>query len=264
MNDFVYFVECDPNIEPDTNLLKFVKVGKSSSLLGIKKRIVNFGVGNPFKLTFLGYIIGNETELHNRFIKYKRKGEWFFLTKEFQKEINSLNLIKENCNDVSSSFYNDFIIDEYVSIKKDTIRNKLKQETKNNLFKKAQERKDKKLSLDFSSIEVFVSGLFNNNKDYSYNFISSNKDNKFDFFNLPIPYHSVYLRIKKQNDNELIELSLESLENLFKLFKIFYHNDWNYNHHLIERINADKKEQWLKDCNVIAKKLDLLNERINN
>jgi hypothetical protein len=160
MNDFVYFVECDPNIEPDTNLLKFVKVGKSSSLLGIKKRIVNFGVGNPFKLTFLGYIIGNETELHNRFINYKRKGEWFFLTKEFQKEINSLNLTKENCNDVASSFYNDFIIDEYILTKKNNVKNKLKEESKNNFFKKAQERKDKNLSLDFSSIEVFVSGKF--------------------------------------------------------------------------------------------------------
>jgi len=231
MTEFVYFVECDPNVDNNLDQLKYVKIGKTNSLKALKNRMSSFIVGNPFKLNLLGYIEGNEKELQNKFYNYLRRGEWFFLTDKLKQEINNLNLIKPDKKYFNNFFYNQEIVLNFIDYKNKQIK---KQEA----FKKKQEQE--KLSqtkfnhvlTDTMTIDFFVDVLFNNNKDYNYSFQLKKNYKALDLFNVVININESHLKIQSIKDQRIFFLSRDSLERLYKLFEIFYHKDWNYNHNL--------------------------------
>ncbi len=68
----IYFLGCQ----------EFVKIGftNTATLEAVHSRIRLFDVGNPFEITILGVMAGNQSvefSLHRRFNSLKVKGEWF-------------------------------------------------------------------------------------------------------------------------------------------------------------------------------------------
>lgn len=89
--EYVYFIKCNPNINRFANADCYVKIGKSHSIETIKNRFTALQTGNPFKLTLLGYVEGDEKYFHNYFSEFRINGEWFHYT-FIQNKINNLNL----------------------------------------------------------------------------------------------------------------------------------------------------------------------------
>ena len=85
MNHGIYFIKCND----------YVKIGYSQR---ISKRLYTLRCANPYPLDVLLCIKGSmrmESYLHDKFRKYRIKGEWFTLSleiKSFIKEINSHNV----------------------------------------------------------------------------------------------------------------------------------------------------------------------------
>lgn len=235
MNEFVYFVECDPNVDDNLDQLKYVKIGKTNSLKALKNRMSNFIVGNPFKLNLLGYIMGNEKELQNKFYNYLRRGEWFFLTDKLKKEIENLNLIKPDKNYFNNFFHNQDIVLNFVDYKNRQIKKQEVAKTKQE-EEKLNQTKFNGVLTNSMTIDFFVDVLFANNKNYSYRFKVKRNTKALDLFNIVININDLYLKIQSIKDQQIILLSRDSLERLYKLFGIFYHKDWNYNHNLPEQL----------------------------
>jgi hypothetical protein len=93
--EFVYFIKLNPNINTGFNQFNYVKIGKSYSIDGIKRRISGLQVGSPFKLEFLGYMEGSEKYFHDYFDAARVQGEWFIYN-TIAAKINSYNLIRFN------------------------------------------------------------------------------------------------------------------------------------------------------------------------
>jgi len=93
--EYVYFIKLNPNINTGFNQYNYVKIGKSNSIDGIKRRISGLQVGSPFKLEFLGYLEGSEKYFHDYFHACRVQGEWFIYDTIAEK-INSYNLLKFN------------------------------------------------------------------------------------------------------------------------------------------------------------------------
>lgn len=251
MNEFVYFVECDPNVDNNLDQLKYVKIGKTNSLKALKSRMSSFVVGNPFKLNLLGYIRGNEKELQNKFYNYLRKGEWFFFTDKLKQEIHNLNLIKPDKQYFNNFFYNQEIVLNFID-------NKNKQIKKKETLKKKQEQeklnqtKFNNIFINDMTIDFFVNVLFYNNKDYIYSFKTKKNDKAFDLFNVVININDSYLKIQSIKNQQIFLLSRNSLERLYKLFEIIYHKDWNYNHNLPEELTKTQMSKMRNAINRIT------------
>jgi len=93
--EFVYFIKLNPNIKTGFNQYNYVKIGKSNSIDGIKRRISGLQVGSPFKLEFLGYLEGSEQYFHDYFNACRIQGEWFIYDTIAEK-IKSFNLLQFN------------------------------------------------------------------------------------------------------------------------------------------------------------------------
>mgnify|MGYP003123696653 CR=1 FL=1 len=91
--EYVYFIKLNPNINTGYNQYNYVKIGKSNSIDGIKRRISSLQVGSPFKLNFLGYLEGSEKYFHDYFHACRVQGEWFIYDTIAEK-IKSYNLCK--------------------------------------------------------------------------------------------------------------------------------------------------------------------------
>jgi len=71
-NECVYFI-----LQNETHV-KQCKIGKSANDLGVWKRYLSNGTGNPKATFLLGYLKNsNEEYWHNYFRQYRIKGEWF-------------------------------------------------------------------------------------------------------------------------------------------------------------------------------------------
>jgi hypothetical protein len=95
MKELVYFIKLNPNINTGFNQYNYVKIGKSASIDGIKRRISGLQVGSPFKLEFLGYMEGSERYFHDYFSAARVQGEWFIYD-TIASKIKSYNLINFN------------------------------------------------------------------------------------------------------------------------------------------------------------------------
>ena len=54
-----------------------IKIGKSEKKEGVMSRVKSIQTSSPVKLVLLGYTLGCEYKLHQRFKEHKINGEWF-------------------------------------------------------------------------------------------------------------------------------------------------------------------------------------------
>ena len=103
--EFVYFIKLNPNLRTGFNQFNYVKIGKSTSIKGIKRRISSLQVGSPFKYDFLGYMEGSERYFHNYFSAARVQGEWFIYD-TIKDKIKTFRLLKFDEPTKEFIFYN--------------------------------------------------------------------------------------------------------------------------------------------------------------